>query len=776
MNPFDFDHARSASYVHQVEHLTVPFAAGAVDIDLAVEIDGTAAVDLSAREPLLLVAPRRDLDSIGMRVRVIATPVDGPAVTTDLDFAPYTEARAFLPAHRPEVGAVTRLASPLVLALSVFEGEASTPIEPALVGERLEVRLLQGIFGRMIYALSAEKLRMRRVAREIAAMRRLATARGDALDRIGAELGVARFADELSFEATSANPAGEIVMKARREPDDELRRRLRIYRPFHAPTRGRALELLNGPGEPSDPNAGLLGEMGLEARFTLVEEDNPFALAVLVVAGAQTVPAAALMLSRFHAHLRAWRLVEPAADVPATRFLPAAERAREQAQRERLRVAFGFAAGQHVAPAVAAALDRLGRCRAALGASTPWPILRAHEPSEASRYQLGLGVDVPLPAAAELDALANAVLSAAWDPATDAETVGTLRASEPALAADDPKGTWLLSACGLRTAHAFDGTSMYLSPLPTAGLVVTPVAGPAFRTADRLELDAVYNAEGDPGAHALLVTGMAEASAAWLDAGGEAWTPVPSASNATELAQVVALSPASRDVLKAGGLAVPDDLPSLVSALGSVSPQLFQLVELAPSFSAQILAADTAAIPTLATLGGTFANVGLASMLAVRTSNRIVLVVAVIGLPQVGANLSGRRTAGFRWYATPFSGEAVSIKPVGSKTSLAAPTPGLSTVVAVGYARSGLTDPYQFRADLPDGAVLTLAQYELLMNTLEYLCPVGVGVHTFDLRQGHVDLDGDGAAAPLPAKLARTFRAFRNRRQLGESDFGNEPT
>jgi hypothetical protein len=91
-------------------------------------------------------------------------------------------------------------------------------------------------------------------------------------------------------------------------------------------------------------------------------------------------------------------------------------------------------------------------------------------------------------------------------------------------------------------------------------------------------------------------------------------------------------------------------------------------------------------------------------------------------------------------------------------------------VVALSYVRTGLTDPYEFRVELPDGATLTLAQYERLMNALARVCPVGVEINTYAIRRDHVDLDGDGTAEPLRPAVARTFRTFRQRRQRGVYD------
>jgi hypothetical protein len=109
---------------------------------------------------------------------------------------------------------------------------------------------------------------------------------------------------------------------------------------------------------------------------------------------------------------------------------------------------------------------------------------------------------------------------------------------------------------------------------------------------------------------------------------------------------------------------------------------------------------------------------------------------------------------------------------VGSRTTWtpASPggSPGPAAIIALGYARRGLTDPYEYRVELPDAARLTIRQYEYLMNVLQHSFPIGVEINTFSIRQDHVDLDGDGLADALPPALFRSFRQFR-RRERGEA-------
>src|SRR5690606_14604129 len=137
------------------------------------------------------------------------------------------------------------------------------------------------------YLLGSEHLRMRRVMREIAAMRRLDSARDAALDRIGAELAVPRFTDEIAYDAAArevltrgVDAGGQAILAS----DAAYHRRLSIYRPRLYPSLRGLLALLNGEGEPTDPNRGAFAALGLAQRFELVEADNVFAFGLHLIA------------------------------------------------------------------------------------------------------------------------------------------------------------------------------------------------------------------------------------------------------------------------------------------------------------------------------------------------------------------------------------------------------------------------------------------------------------------------------------------------------------
>lgn len=163
-------------------------------------------------------------------------------------------------------------------------------------------------------------------------------------------------------------------------------------------------------------------------------------------------------------------------------------------------------------------------------------------------------------------------------------------------------------------------------------------------------------------------------------------------------------------------------------------------------------------------------DAGISAALPLLTNTgEILLTLGVVGLPEVGTNLSDRRSSGFRWYAVPLRGPAPEVKPVGSKSTFKLTGAGLSAVVVIGYARRGLTDPYEYRVDLPDNALLSIRQYEFLMNVLDHVYPLGIEINTYRIRHTHVDLDGDGSAEALPPRISRTFRRFRRPRLRGEA-------
>ncbi|MGW0202993.1 hypothetical protein, partial [Nonomuraea sp. NPDC003201] len=345
----DADPYLSAAHQAMIAQLTGPLAAGAVDEPLELDAAGRVTVP-GGWEPLLLAAPAGSLRETGLRLEGVLDPDGAATPLPALTFAAWTEAGAYLPLHRPTTDPATRTAQGYTLALRVrkLRPDGSARLVPVARTRNL-VRLstLHGVLGRMLYLLAAEKARLRRQGREILAVRRIGRAFADALDRHGADLGVARFAETLAVKD------GQIVTLPGREADPAYRRRLAIYRPWLLPTRSRLLGLLNGPGDAGDPNAGPLGEMGLPVRFTVEEDDNELAVSMKIVGvGAGGHRDGFLRYVR-EAYL-IWPLAGPAGDgVHARRFVSAEERARQETLRSGLRSGFAFTGEAAADPALA---------------------------------------------------------------------------------------------------------------------------------------------------------------------------------------------------------------------------------------------------------------------------------------------------------------------------------------------------------------------------------------------------------------------------------------
>jgi len=770
----DPDLYRAASHQNAFSHLTGPFSAAAAESKLSVDNTGRIHVEWSPREPVMLVAPKTSLTTSGLQVSAILDPDGAKTALPLVQFAPYTEMGAFLVAHLPKIDPNTRTADPFVIAFTVSQVQADntlTPVAPASIKDTIQVVVVEGVFGRMSYVMLQEKQRLRRMAREIAASRVLSLAHDDSLDRLGAEVGVVRFGENLVYD----NPSHQITTVSRREPDSEYRRRIQLYRKWMFPNHGGLLWLLNGRGADGDPNAGLLSGLGLKDRFQIVEEDNAFAVAIHVVEQGN-----AGLRDKFLNYLRSVHMVWPAASAPANaahdaRYLPQEMKDRINQQRSRLRKAFQFADDMAVAPMLAGVLDRVGRCRIELGDDSQWKVARAQDSKGGSRYELGLGVDVPPLTPAILDRMVDKLKEKNRNrkAAKDAEVEALLRSMTPVASADDPEGRWLLEPCGFRTIHRTSTKNLYLSHLPTSGLMITESAA----TPKGLPLQALYQAPGDPGSHLALVQGMAAALKQWKDSGGQDWIPL--ADGAARAQWDTAVDRAAADhaleVFASAGLPAVQKPQPIVAQLKNIPSELIVTVRLPAALEQQVLNGDAVqAANSLTKLVTALRSSGLNSVLPIVSGplagpNQVLLVIGVIGLPSAGLNLSESRSTGFRWYVVPLIGNGGAIGTVGSKTVYAPSGNGVSAIVTIGYSRQpDKTDPYEYRIEMKPGATLNLLQYEFLMNLLDQTCPAGVEVNTYSIRQQHVDLDGDKVPNPLPPGLFRTYRQFQRRRQRGQ--------
>ncbi|KOX04803.1 hypothetical protein Q3V37_23095 [Micromonospora profundi] len=760
-----------------VDQLEGPYPGTVRRVVVPIAAAGTAAVDWTSRHPLLTVVLRRDLVEETVRVAVTVAPgAEDERALPPVVFAPWSAAGASIPVYAPDTADEPLVAAfPVtVTAERIVDGGSATAVTGAALTALVELAVLEGNLGRLLYLVSYEKHRLRRAAREVHAYRTLAHARRDALDRIGADVGVARFVDELVHEPASGEVYARRLAPPAREPDAAYAHRLGLYRRFLLPTPGAVRRLLNGPGADTDPNTGLFADLPGGARFTLREDDDRFAVAIRLVAAGDPQHR-----TNFLAQLRRDRLVLPANTPPnntthAGRALPASRLTEITALRASLRQSYAFDSSHGIAPPLAVALDRAGRVCRALGSSIVWQVSRAQDGAGGSRYELGLGVDVSWPTPAQATDLRNRVLDTGRAVTADRTAEALIAAARargvPTVGADGELA-WLWRVCGLATTHRISTTTMYLSHLPTRGLAVTaPLSAPVG--ADTT-VEAQFHAPGDPGGNALLLAGLSAARAAWNNAGEPAWNQLTDAAARTRWA-AVPTRPAGQpvdQVLAAAGLPAVREPAPVVAALNRLPDELVETIELPAALASALIAGQPDAGDRLARLVGLLREQHLAAALPlVETGNRVLLVCSVIGLPQAGLNLAERRATGFRWYTVGLGGGTAEIKAVGARTALRPTHTGLVAVVALSYVRTGLTDPYEFRVELPDGVALTLAQYERLMNALTRVCPLGVEINTFGIRRDHVDLDGNGTAEPLRPAVARTFRTFQQRRHRGVYD------
>ena len=106
----DPDLYRSASHRNMASSLIAPLQAGAVDSEIAFESGNRIKLEGTMREPLLLIAPKANLDRVALRVIGTLDPDGGATSLQQLEFPAYTEAGAFLLLHRPLIDPQTRSA------------------------------------------------------------------------------------------------------------------------------------------------------------------------------------------------------------------------------------------------------------------------------------------------------------------------------------------------------------------------------------------------------------------------------------------------------------------------------------------------------------------------------------------------------------------------------------------------------------------------------------------------------------------------------------------
>ena len=468
-----------------------------------------------------------------------------------------------------------------------------------------------------------------------------------------------------------------------------------------------------------------------------------------------------------------WLEDSPAASAAHdARFNPLEQQTAIHDLRARLRSQYAFPAGAAVAPALAESLDRYASLRALLGASGQLTIVRAQDPSwrQPLRTRSGRSAETRFPHPNSMrPQRAPPILRA---PRARSNKRRCSPARRRPVRPRTPMGHGCCRPADSQTVHRID--SRHGLPVAFADLRIgnrrCHSGNRRRRRRTRRALSGARRSGGQCG-----IARRTECGADALDRCRKSRLDEPHRRCRTRCLADRAESGANRSP---GSESSAPLVSSLSSSRRRSSRRCLRCrdlttIRLDAALAAGIVAGHTDAATALTSLVSTLRNAGLSSAIPlIDAAGEVLLVVAVIGLPIAGINLNERRASGFRWYVVPISGSAGSIRSLGSHTVYHSNGPGLSAVVSIGYARQGGTDPYEYAIGLPDGAVLTVRQYEFLMNLLEATYPTGVTINTFAIRTQHVDLDGDGKADPLLPAQARTYRQFRRARYRGEASIG----
>ena len=703
-------------------------------------------VGAGLRYPLLLVTLLADLGQESVAVTAAVQPAGGGGSQDQppVRFEPWTPAGSALPAFAPAAGP-DGLAGGFTLTCTAQQSTAggqAVQLSPAELAATIRVNLIQGLLGRVLTVLLTEKAALRRAAREITAVRALDIASGPTLDRIGADLSCARFRDELVWDATRGAPGAVPLSPAGTAEDDaSFRSRLRVLRGVRLPSPAWVDTMLNGAGDPSSPGSGWLADTGTTQRVKVDETANPLYLAFrLVSPGDATGPAELLQA------VRQVHLIWPAGSTDGDtahqgRMLPPPVRDWVSAARAVL-ASWQLPAGQPVAPALATAMQALDQRCTQLG-SRPWPsLLAGQSDGGGSRFELGLGALLAAPDPAKLDAAV-----AAADTLGDPNLVAQPRATDPA-------GTWLLTACGFRTAEPVADGTVFISAAPMGPLELGLTPAPAGA-----DVPIGVTATLVSAADAALDTPMIQVVAAVTAQG------TPAVADPAALLAGIQPPPAGSGLpaaLAGLGLVPVSDVQGFQQQLATVSARDYAVFDLGAAATTQLLT-DQGPLDRLLTAA---AAAGASSVVPVVTAaGTLALILGVAGLPLAGSNLAGRHTVLFRWQVRGLASTPVDLAPRrGPSVQVRWPGNGVSIVSCIAQVRTGANDPYEWQPLVPAGALLTLRQYEHLMNITELVTPIGVRADTWDLRQHHVDVNGSGQAHPLPPAAARSYRHYRGAR------------
>lgn len=690
-----------------------------------------AVADITTRHPLVLCTVLSDVDTTGLTILPALRSGNGaPQPLSVLRFAPHTAAGTALVAAVPPVGKDGVAAPFSVLARGIHGGDTGAALSAAELIAAVRFDLVEGLLGRLLTVLLDEKGRIRRTSRQIRATRTLEVAGGNALDRIGADLSCPRFSDELFWDAGRQSPGTRPLQPpGSREDDVSYRARLRVLRGVRLPSAPWIDSALNG--------AGFLADVGVTSKVTVDESVDPQLIALRLVA-----PGAPGKIPLLLNAIRRVHLIWPAGstegdDAHAHRLLPPAEVARVNARRAAL-ATWQVQPFQPVAPTLAEALTTLDQRCVQLGAR-PWPrVLRGQDNAGGSRFELGFGAQLAAPVAAQLDAAVAAATQL-----KDPNLVPKPRSADPA-------GAWLLTACGLRTVEPGADGTVFVSPAPMGPLVVD--VEPDSDGDVPLTLTARLVSPTDPDHDVPMVAVIRALAGAQL-------TPVADSAAVLAGARATSTVPGLDAALDSRSVPKVADVAAFVQQLGTVSARDYVLFDLGAARTAAVIANSALLSPLFTTA----ADAGASSVVALVTgAGTLALMFGVTGLPLAGSNLAGRHTLIHRWQARGLGAQHATLSARrGPVVTIPLFNEGISVVSCVLGQRSGANDPYEWRPTLPDGVLLTLRQYEHLLNIVELATPVGVRADTFAIRRQHVDVDGSGKPTGLNIAAARAYRHYR---------------
>lgn len=750
----DIDQWAGDSLGHQRDSAAGPLSASMRFDEVTVSESGEVSIPEKSYEPLLMIAPARDLEDETWRIGITRV-IPGPQTVLDsVWFAPFSEKDGYVACLSPAVGPSHLLAKEIRLRIQVERD--GIVLSHAQSNELLRIRYAEGRFAKLLAVLQQETTRTRRLAREIAARRTLPHARGFLLDRMGRELAVPRLDNEIQIVGD------EILVKEQRETDEAYRNRLSIYRPFFMATRRSVLGRLNG-------ESSALRRVGGPSNFDVVERDNPFTVAIKVFGVGDDEEDGRKVRLRYLQYLRDTTLIDPEIDVPDARHLPLTSRKLEQSLRLRLRKRLHFQDPdkRSMAPWLARSFDRVIRCLAHLGIDDAMRVQRCQDADAGSRFELGLSAELHRLPPAMVDAIRNAIQAGAARAPNDLEVQGLLNELAATDLRDDD-ASWLFRACGFRTFVKLSDDRMLLSHISQGHLQLQGTDGTDLGSARKgLPMQAILTTPKS-GLDVALANALAGGADGW-PAGMDDWSVVAVANTAAELDSLADPGLPQQLAFEKMGIRVPRDVASFARTLKSYPSQLFRILTLGAPLAATLSANDSTATDRLGLIADALGANGASSLALLKGSGSLVLIVSSIGLPLIGTNIGPRRSSDFFWSTTTISGGQTFVRGQGTRSFATAIGRGVYAVTSLAYSRIGDTDPFEWRVTLPDDQMLDHPQYEILMNMLERMYPIGVEINTWDIRRRHVALDAN-SPAPLSPHLSRSYRPFRRPRFVGSGD------